>query len=166
MSIRLLMSIGYISISAFLILFCLSAKATSYRFNQDRFEILLEKSEPVFDLEKVSHSYPIHSESDDDATELQRIAGIVALAEWGTGIGVLIPIHRIILGCDGSEVRVSALYCITLGGCGWLPLIDGIAILTDQTGKRYIENPKFLMWAGPAAQPSSGDTFTSFSISK
>jgi hypothetical protein len=82
----------------------------------------------------------------DDPSNKQTIAAIIAFAEWFLGIGVLIPIHRLFLGCDGKEIKVVALYCITLGGCGLLPIIDGIALLVDDSKSRYIDNPKYLMW--------------------
>lgn len=76
----------------------------------------------------------------------QMIAGIVALASWITGVGFLIPIHRLILGTGNEAGKIIALYCVTLGGCGIIVLIDGIILLLDSNGSQYVENPKFIMW--------------------
>lgn len=88
------------------------------------------------------------SVAEDGGMDKQTIAVIVIVAQYFLTAGVLsiIPIHRIILGCDGQTVKIVALYCVTLGGCGILPIVDAIFLLIDDTKQKYIENPKFLMW--------------------
>ena len=76
----------------------------------------------------------------------QMIAGIVALGSWLLGVGVLIPIHRLILGTGNQAGKIIALYCVTLSGCGFILLIDGIMLLMDSDGNKYVENSKFIMW--------------------
>ncbi len=75
-------------------------------------------------------------------------AANVAYVELVLAIGILIPRHLLVLGCGGAELKVVALYCVTLGGCGLLPLVDGIFLIMDSEGDQYIDNPKFLMWSG------------------
>jgi hypothetical protein len=79
-------------------------------------------------------------------TDKQMIAGIVALASWITGIGILIPIHRLILGTGNQAGKIIALYCVTLSGCGFILLIDGIMLLIHSDESQYVENSKFIMW--------------------
>jgi hypothetical protein len=79
-------------------------------------------------------------------TDKQMLAGIVALASWITGIGILVPIHRLILGTGNQAGKIIALYCVTLSGCGFILLIDGIMLLIHSDESQYIENPKFIMW--------------------
>lgn len=76
----------------------------------------------------------------------QLIAGIVALASWVTGIGVIIPFHRFILGVDGKGFKIFCMYFCTLSGCGFILLVDGILLVIDGDGNKYMNNRKFIMW--------------------
>ncbi len=84
----------------------------------------------------------IKQKSDDTET----VAGIVALASWVAGIGWLIPIHRFILGTGGNDFKIFCTYFVTISGCGFILLIDGIHLLLDDSGTKYIGNTKFIMW--------------------
>jgi TM2 domain-containing membrane protein YozV len=86
--------------------------------------------------------YPVMDE------DKEMVAGLVALGSWLFGVGWLVPIHRFILGTGGQPVKIFLLYCITLSGCGIILLIDGIVLLLDDSGTKYIDNPKFIMWMG------------------
>ena len=90
----------------------------------------------------------VESNLSEEGLSKHTIAAIVAYVELVLGVGILIPIHRLVLGCGGAELKVVALYCITLGGCGLLPLVDGIFLIMDYEGDQYVDNPKFLMWSG------------------
>lgn len=64
-------------------------------------------------------------------------------------IPMMLPYHRFYLGTGGNGFKIGALYCVTLNWCGFLSFIDGIMILIDDAdGSKYIENPKYVMWAG------------------
>ena len=76
----------------------------------------------------------------------QMIGGIIALASWITGIGILIPFHRFYLGTGGQPVKIFFLYFCTLSGFGFITLIDGIVLLMDPENGKFIENPRFIMW--------------------
>ena len=126
-----------------------TAYASKYKLDEKAIELAFDQSENITQQLGVIDFYSTMSNTasiSDDSMDKQKVAAIVAFAEWVLGIGILIPIHRIILGCDGQELKVIALYCVTLGGCGLLPLIDGVMLLVDDTKSRYIENPKYLMW--------------------
>jgi len=76
----------------------------------------------------------------------QMLAGVIAIASVVLAVGIIFPIHRFILGTGGKPIKIFALYCITLGGCGVITLIDGILLLMDGNGTKYIDNSKFIMW--------------------
>jgi hypothetical protein len=99
----------------------------------------------------------------------QLTAGIIAIASffvrWGSGIiawipyvgfftwiGVsilaIVPWHRIYLKAGGQEFKNVALYCVTLGWCiNAHHVVDGIFLLLDDSKSKYINNPKYVMWA-------------------
>lgn len=130
--------------------FAVGANASSFKLNQDKFEAAFEQSEDLTNQLFVSSGSALAetfaSSASEDSMDKQTLAAIICVVEYFTGVGILIPIHRIILGCDGQTVKVVALYCITLGGLGWLPLIDAIFLFMDDTKSKYIENGKFLMF--------------------
>jgi hypothetical protein len=99
----------------------------------------------------------------------QMTAGIIALASfivrwasgliawipivgWITWIGVsvltIVPWHRLYLKAGGQELKIVALYCVTLGWCiNAHHVVDGIFLLMDESKSKYINNPKYVMWA-------------------
>ena len=135
-----------------LVLFCLgnlvsNVQARSdYRLDDAAVEHAFHMSEDVTLNMLAMAENPFIPSADNDLDK-QTIAAIVAFAGCFVGIGILIPFHRMILGCDGKEAKVVILYCVTLGGLGLLPFVDGIFLLLDDSEKQYIENPNFLMWA-------------------
>lgn len=81
----------------------------------------------------------------EDNTQIYAaIAGGIGLF---LGIGFFIPIHRLMLGTNGQFAKVCALYCITVSGLGLITLADIFMMLVDETKSKYINNPKFIMWA-------------------
>lgn len=117
----------------------------SYKVDESALEDLFESSQDVtFMGAAANFNFPATTQKADN--DKQLIAGIIAIAELVVGVGILIPIHRIILGTGNETAKVIALYCVTLGGCGIITLIDGIMLLIDSRGSRYIDNPKFIMW--------------------
>lgn len=125
--------------------------AGNYRLNDSKIEAAFEHSIDISNDQTVASFFNSSASEasvmmSEGGMDKQTLAAIVAFAEWFLGVGILIPIHRLVLGCGGSEIKVVALYCITLGGCGLLPLIDGIMLIIDAGGTRYIDNPKYLMW--------------------
>ena len=83
------------------------------------------------------------------ANLLVNVTGALAFAYifWLVNVAItIVPWHRYYMGTDGKGVKIWALYCFTLRWCGILPLIDGVFLLLDNTGEKYIENPKYLMW--------------------
>jgi hypothetical protein len=127
--------------------------ASNYRINEEKLEAHFASSIDVsseygikaFISTNLSH---VESNLSEGGMNKHTTAAIVAYVEMVLGVGILIPIHRLILGCGGSELKVVALYCVTLGGCGLLPLVDGIFLIMDLEGDQYVDNPKFLMWSG------------------
>ncbi|MGD1845593.1 MAG: TM2 domain-containing protein [Salibacteraceae bacterium] len=86
-------------------------------------------------VQKVSH---VRGERDP------MVAAIIAYVQYAFALWWL-PIHRIYLGTSGGTI---AAYILTCGGFGVLPLIDGLVLLIDDDPYRFIDNSKFLMWAG------------------
>lgn len=131
-----------------------SVNAANYKLNEAALEQAFETSiDATTELDvffaATESNFAPHMVN-DDGLDKQTIALIIIAAQYVLTGGLLgiIPIHRIYLGCDGQTVKVVALYCVTLGGLGLLPLIDAIFLILDQSKSAYIDNPKFLMWAG------------------
>lgn len=128
----------------------LLASPVPYKIDDAAIDKLFETSEDVSasvmaDLYDFNFSkLPSDNSIKDDNT--QTVAGIVALASWVMGIGWLVPIHRFILGTDGHDFKIFSLYCITISGCGFVLLIDGIHLLLDDSGSKYVNSPKYIMW--------------------
>ncbi len=117
----------------------------NYKVDEMALEEMFESSEDItFAGGAANFNLPSTLQKTD--TDKQMIAGIIAIAEIITGIGILIPIHRLVLGTGNETAKIIALYCVTLGGCGLLTLIDAIMLLIDSGGNKYIENSKFIMW--------------------
>jgi len=117
----------------------------NYKLDDSVVEQMFETSDDVTFSQAVL-GFASTSEQKVKGENTQMIAGIVALASFITGVGVLVPIHRLILGTDNQTAKIVALYCVTISGCGFLLLVDGILLLMDSSGDKYIENSKFLMW--------------------
>jgi len=125
--------------------------ADNYHLNESKLDQAFESSVDVSnDLSVTSFFESSSVESNamlaDGGMDKHTLGAIICFAEWFLGVGILIPIHRLYLGCGDKTIKVVALYCVTLGGCGLLPIIDGIMLIMDQGGTKYIDNPKFLMW--------------------
>jgi hypothetical protein len=117
----------------------------NYKLDDSAVEQMFETSDDVTFSQAVL-GFSSTSDQKVKGENTQMIAGIVALASFITGVGVLVPIHRLILGTDNQAAKIIALYCVTISGCGFLLLVDGILLLMDSSGDKYIENSKFLMW--------------------
>lgn len=145
---------NYFTIILLLSIFCFQTKSTiasennqtlSYKVDDKAVDDLFESSNDItFTAELGALVLPSLQQTQDD--DKQTLAGIVALGSWLLGVGVLIPIHRLILGTGNQAGKIIALYCVTLSGCGFILLIDGIMLLIDSGGNKYIENSKFIMW--------------------
>ncbi|MBI4930895.1 MAG: hypothetical protein HY841_09050 [Bacteroidetes bacterium] len=126
------------------------ANSASYKIDDAAIDKLFATSEDVSasvkaDLYEINFS-KLPSDNISRGDDTQTIAGIVALASWVMGIGWLVPIHRFILGTGGNDFKIFSLYCITISGCGFVLLIDGINLLLDDSGSKYVNNSKFIMW--------------------
>ncbi len=132
--------------------FCSVSKAdiisvSEYVLNEATVEQLFDASEDVtFQISgglAADYFKPEQVAGDDNK---QLIAGIVALASWVTGIGAIIPIHRFMLGTNGKGFKIFCMYFCTLSGCGFILLVDGILLVMNGEGDKYINNGKFIMW--------------------
>jgi hypothetical protein len=77
------------------------------------------------------------------------VTGVAAISWMGSLINIaisIVPWHRFYLGTGGENLKIWALYCVTFRWCGVLPIIDGIMLLMDDSGEKYYDNPKYLMW--------------------
>lgn len=121
-------------------------KVQDYKVNDDVIEQLFNASDDISLLTYVAgFGVPSQTKLQDD-NDTQLVAGIVALASLITGVGILIPFHRLILGTGNEVGKIMALYCFTLSGCGFILLVDGIMLLMNPHGNSFIENSKFIMW--------------------
>ncbi|GEM_PF-1826870 len=135
-----------------ILVLCSSASHASgkYILDEERLEQAFELSEDVtgqFTSPFEINPFIANAKVDSDGLDKQTIAAIVVYAQFAVGIGFLIPIHRIILGCDDKLVKVIALYCVTFGGCGVISALDGLFLILDDTHEKYLENPNFIMWS-------------------
>ena len=150
-SITILLFVGFLSVGAM---------ANSYKLDESSLETTLSNAEDVtlstietfegFSLNyggRVSGLSANYLAGDDDK---QLIAGIVALGSvLFFQIGIIFPIHRLILGAGSSMAKVWILHCVTIGSCfGVGVIVDGILLLMDANGDQYVNNEKFLMWTG------------------
>lgn len=76
----------------------------------------------------------------------------IPVAGWfmwaGVAILSIVPWHRLYLKVGGQELKIVALYCVTLGWCiNAHHVADGIFLLLDESKSKYINNPKYVMWA-------------------
>jgi hypothetical protein len=115
---------------------------SEYKIDNNEVDALFNCAEDI-SLTENSFNYSITKTNEEDK---QLIAGIVAIGSLILGPGFLIPIHRIVLGTGGETAKIIALYCITLSGCGFITLVDGILLLSNASGTEYVENPSFIMW--------------------
>ena len=136
--LSLLIGFSFISIN--------SKADNRYKVDESQINLLFENASDVTYTSTLSNLLAPSISKIKGSENTQLIAGIVALAQLVLGIGILIPIHRIILGTGNQTVKIVGLYCITLSGCGFITLIDGIMLLIDAEGSQYIENSNFLMW--------------------
>jgi hypothetical protein len=120
-------------------------KNGEYKLNDSKIEGLFEQSDDITFVGDMA-SILLPAQQKVKGEDIQLVAGIVALASWLLAVGILVPIHRLILGTGNQAGKIIALYCVTLGGCGFITLIDGIMLVMDGSGSRYIDNPKFIMW--------------------
>ena len=78
-----------------------------------------------------------------------NVTGVAAigLTTWAINVVIsIVPWHRLYLGTADNNLKIWALYCVTLRWCGALPIIDGIMLLMDDSGEKYMDNPKYVMW--------------------
>jgi hypothetical protein len=118
---------------------------SSYKIDDQAVDVLFDTSNDItYVANPLALFMPTQEQVKDE--DKQLVAGIIAIAELVLGVGILIPIHRLYLGTGDETFKVVALYCVTLAGCGFITLIDGIMLLSDSQGSKYIESPKFIMW--------------------
>lgn len=145
------------NLTLFLLLFLgisIGASASSFKFNQDKFETAFEQSEDLtsqlFMTSGGSLISSLATSVSGDSMEKQTLAAIVAIASVVVGYFTLLPLlfptHRFILGTGGKGVGIWAVYCFTLSGLGWLNIIDAVFLLMDDTKSEYIDKGKILMW--------------------
>lgn len=140
-----------------LLLFFLASCSVSfgnndYRLDENKIEELFSSSQDVtgeitslLNSRVCLHTPMYSADSSPAESDKQTTAGIIAIAQFVTGTG-FVPIYRFMLGTGGSNGKIFGLYCITCGGLGFLPLIDAIMLLTDDSGNKYVGSDKFLMW--------------------
>jgi hypothetical protein len=158
-----------------IVLLGLSSKknyAGNYHLQEDEIEAAFLNSQDIttqYLLMLNSNMFSGISTSNLQEDNTQMVAGIIAIASffirWGSGvigwipivgwatwgviwIATIIPWHRIYLKTAGNDLKIVALYCVTLGWCiNAHHVIDGIFLLMDGSNNKYVNNPKYVMWA-------------------
>lgn len=164
-------------VSALLLMFCFSflTKANSdvYHLDEASLEDLFTNAEDITSQYLLMLNSGVFNQLETNGIleddNKQMTAGIIALASfivrWGSGffawipivgwitwVGVsvltIVPWHRLYLKAGGQEFKMVALYCVTLGWCiNAHHVADGIFLLLDESKSKYINNPKYVMWA-------------------
>lgn len=132
------------------------AQANKYHLNEVKLDAAFSKSIDltqqigIMDLNSIAMGLGTSKAAEEGSK--QTAAAIVGVIQLVTGIGILIPIHRFILGTAGKGAVVFLAYCgvgvVTLGTGSWLmTLVDVIFLFTDDTKNAYVNNGKVLMWS-------------------
>lgn len=140
----------------FIFLICLCERVSSsniannYKVNDGEIDVLFSESEDIskMDFAEIIDFLPFSKSLKSNFYEnnVQKVAGAIAIASVVLAVGIIFPFHRFIIGTGGEPFKIFALYCITLGGCGVITLVDGIILVLDETGTKYQNNNKFIMW--------------------
>lgn len=163
-------------VSIFALILCVSfstkADSNQYFLNEDVIEASFNNAEDITSQYLLMLNGGVFNQigtSNFAEDDKQMTAGIIALASffvrWGSGFFGLIPYvgffvwasvsvltivpwHRLYLKAGGQEFKMVALYCVTLGWCiNAHHVADGIFLLLDESKNKYINNPKYVMWA-------------------
>jgi TM2 domain-containing membrane protein YozV len=142
----------HLSIFAFFIINSNTVCATNYKLNDTKIDQLFSSSTELIVNESNetnigdSFGFLFGGNLKPAEDNKQMVAGAIAIASVVLGVGVIFPFHRFIIGTGGQSFKIFALYCITLGGCGVITLVDGVLLLMDGNGTKYLDNSKFIMW--------------------
>ena len=140
---------GIILVFMFALMCNNNCKAGSYKLDDSAVESLFNKASDISSspfMDYTSIALFGKKEVLDGKEDKQMVAGIIAVAQMITGIGLFIPIHRLYLGVGDGMGKILLGYICTGSGCGIILLVDAISLLMDSEGTKYIGNPKFLMW--------------------
>jgi len=138
--------------TVFIIIKSNTAYATAYKLNDTKIDQLFSSSTELILNESNetnigdSFGFLLGENLKPAEDNKQMIAGAIAIASVVLGVGIIFPFHRFIIGTGGKPFKIFALYCITLGGCGVITLVDGVLLLMDSKGTKYLDNSKFIMW--------------------
>ena len=141
-----------LSIVAFFIIKSNTANATTYKLNDTKIDQLFSSSTELILNESNetnigdSFGFLLGENLKPAEDNKQKVAGAIAIASVVLAVGFIFPIHRFVIGTGGESFKIFALYCITFGGCGVITLVDGIILVLDETGTKYLNNNKFIMW--------------------
>lgn len=134
-----------LSVILFLLLITTGAFASKYRYDKAGLDALFSTAvenhfvSQAAALPNLMHPGAVAS----TASSKQLTAGLIAAVEFVTGVGWLIPFHRIYLG---TSFLVIAAYCCTGSGFGILLVCDGIFCLLNPDGDQYVDNDRIFMW--------------------
>ena len=135
-------------IAGVLVLFICKSNATDIRYqvNDNKIDKLLDNGQEITiaDLNAMNLFNNMGISKVSASSPNPVVATILAMPWLGVG---LFGIHRLYLG---TETGTFLAYLFTLGGCGIISLVDFIVLavgLIEEDVSRYIDNPKFIMWA-------------------
>jgi hypothetical protein len=138
--------------AVFIVIKSNTAFATDYKLNDTKIDQLFSSSTELILNESNetnigdSFGFLLGENLKPAEDNKQMIAGAIAIASVVLGVGIIFPFHRFIIGTGGKPFKIFALYCVTLGGCGVITLVDGVLLLMDGNGTKYLDNSKFIMW--------------------
>jgi hypothetical protein len=134
-----------------------SVGSSKYHINDEQMNQQFSEAEDItlVTLEMLTDNLNMNSTSTapqnfttPQGADKQLVAGIICAASLLVFpiTATIVPVHRLYLGTGGKTFKIFALYCITLGGCYVISVVDAIVLLINSEGDEYVENPKWLMW--------------------
>lgn len=135
-------------IAGVLVLFICKSNATDVRYqvnNNKIDELFANAQEITFADVNAMNLFNNMGVTNVSASSPNPVVATILAMPW-LGVGIF-GIHRLYLG---TETGTFLAYLFTLGGCGIISLVDFIVLavgLIDEDVSRYIDNPKFIMWA-------------------
>jgi hypothetical protein len=125
-----------------------SALANNYEIDHAAFDPLFEEAveidyNGIQELLKSDINAGLKIEGAKYSSNPHLTAAIAASAGMCLVLGFIIPVHRIILGTSPGVIIV---YVCTLGGCGWITLVDTILLFLHWDDERYVGSQRWIMW--------------------
>ncbi len=125
-----------------------NANSSPYKIDENSIDAQFEQAE---DVTSDAGQLFITNEQTGTATHpkiesKQQTAAIVAIVMVVVGVGVLVPVHRFILGTGDAGAKIFFAYFCTASGCGVGLVLDAIFLLMNMDDHNYEDSEKIIMW--------------------